>query len=203
MRRLLMAAWLGLGLGCRPPGVDLATPNRALLVDSAAIGGSFFARQKVVVRRVDTTESFEAVLQVHRGRLVLVAMTPMGIKLFTLQQDGTRVETTLQAGLVLPFSPEHVLVDVHRAFFVAMPVASRADGVHRQRVADEVLEETWLAGRLVRREFRADPRASDAAVIVDYGEGLRPGGAWPRRIALEDRRRGYSLEIETLSWDPL
>ena len=189
-------------LGCRPAGADLARPKTALLVSSTALGPPFVARQKVIVRHGETTESFEAAVQVHGGRLVFVAMTPMGIKLFTVVQDGTAVQATTGAGLQLPFSPEHVLVDVHRTYFAAIPPTPRADGIHVLRVADETVEEHWASGKLMRRSFRESPRG-DPTVTVSYDGGLAPGQPWPGRTLLEDRRRGYRLEILTAAWDPL
>lgn len=202
-RAVAVALVAGLaGASCRSPASDLAEPKTALLVSSDALGPPFLARQKVVVRRGESTESFEAAVQVHGGKLVLVAMTPMGIKLFTVVQQGQAVQATTSAGLQLPFSPEHVLVDVHRAYFAAIPSAPRADGVHALRVADETLEETWAAGRLERRAFFPGG-GGKPTVTVDYGRGLAPGQAWPPTTVLTDLRRGYTLEILTTGWDPL
>lgn len=171
-------------------------PDTAVLVPTQSLGRPFMARQKVVARHSGGQSSFEAVLQLQGGKLLLLALTPFGSKAFAIEQQGTRLTVESFVEQPLPFSPRYVLVDVHRAFFVGLPGAPLPDGVHRGERAGEDIEERWIDGRLHTRSFERR-RGPPGRIVIRYEGGMTPGNP-PPTIRFDNGRFGYTLTIETV-----
>ena len=129
----------------RPPGT-LHAPS-----DYRA---DFAVEQRVTVTFEAESQSFRAVLEKRGDALVLVALGPHGGRAFVLAQHGTDVTFESHLPRELPFPPEYMLLDVHRAWLVALPAAPLEDGEHRGTIDEEEVTETWLGGRVQTRVFR-------------------------------------------------
>ena len=155
------------------------------------------ARQRVIAQHNGKRSSFEAVLQSDGDTLVLLALTPMGTKAFSLTQEGTQVEYTPYVDERLPFPPRYVLIDVHRTFFLGFPQSPRADGRHKVRLGAETIHEEWRDGRLQRRSFRrrCGPKGT---IEVRYVGGMAIDQP-PPVVNFRNEWFGYELTIETLA----
>jgi hypothetical protein len=172
-------------------------PPEDALVDTAELGEGFIARQRVVARRGGESTAFEAVLQLRAGELLVLLLTPFGTKAHAILQRGREVEIQ-SFGAQLPFDPRHILVDVHRAFFVRLSTRALPDGAHRGYRDGARWTEHWQGGRVHERVFGR----GRGRVRVVYPGGAAPG-EWPRRVRLDDEGRGYGLDIETVEHTPL
>ena len=153
--------------------------------------------QHVEATKGDRTGGFDAVLQKRGGELVLVGLGPLGVRAFTIWQEGADVRYEQRLGPVFPFPPRDVLVDVHRAFFkrLALPVApSPRDGAFRGALDGEDVEEIWRGGELVERRYVRDGRPG--AVRVLYGPGCGVSRCEPASVRLVNEWFGYELVIE-------
>jgi len=184
--------------GSRPggPRAPSADPSSSVFVDTAQIPGDFVWRQRIGVSYGERHESFQAVLEKHGNRLVLLALTPFGTRAFALEQVGTTVTYTPFVDFELPFPPGYILADVHRTFFRGLPPPSR-DGAHEGAGDGERIIEHWALRRLVRREYAPLDAAASTSIVIDYVGGMQ-GRTPPREIRFDNRRYGYALTITTL-----
>ncbi|MCI0548026.1 MAG: DUF3261 domain-containing protein, partial [Candidatus Rokubacteria bacterium] len=136
--------------------------------------------------------------QKHCDEVTVVGLTPFGTPAFAIHQRGleVRVESSLPGPW--PFSPRHVLLDVHRIYF--LPLAERAppDGVHRARRGGETVSERWAAGRLLERSFESATGDPPGRIVVRYPGGATRGEA-PREVHLANERHGYEIDVTTLA----
>ena len=215
MRAPFLLLSLALIVGCAgpgsgpPPGV-MTYPGELQAIDT--VPGGFFWRQHVVGHLAAGAagpgspareEGFDAAVQKRGARLTVIGLAPWGSRAFTLVQDGKAVTFTKELDEELPFPPEAILQDLHRAWFKGWTGAARPDGTHTSRAPDgETITERWEAGRLFERRFaRQDapgPNGPAAEIVVTYGEGLADLGAPPRQVVLDNGWFGYRLEVETL-----
>jgi len=92
------------------------------------IPGDFTIRERVTVRTEDADFPFELIVQKKGRELVLVGLSPIGAKLFTLVQTGIETDVDALPGAALPIPPLNVLRDLHRfRFAVSDPPAVDAD----------------------------------------------------------------------------
>lgn len=208
MRALLLAFALGLGLaGCatgpqRPPLTEAAYPGT--LADSSALPNGLFLRQRIDARFGERTMSFSAVLQVDRGVLSLLALTPYGTRAFLIEQVGQSVRFTPYVDRELPFPPRFILVDVHRGLFFGLGQPARqpsptTDGERTFERDGERVTELWRGGKLLERRFERLDHEPKGVVRVSYGrEGFAPGQL-PEQIDLDNGWFGYRLSIRTLA----
>ncbi|MCA9671548.1 MAG: DUF3261 domain-containing protein [Myxococcales bacterium] len=164
--------------GCCPP----ATTTRAArprpepaLRPVGDLPYDFFWRQRVTARWGDgRSQTFDAVLQKHRGTLRLVGLSPLGVGfVIELRADGT-THFQNRTGRRLPFAPSYMLADVQRAFY---PWPS------------DRVQERHKDGHLVERTFRGKAH-------ITYHD-WRPGNDAARRVVVHHLRYGYVLVIET------
>ena len=207
-----MKQWLGalvlLGLcGCAPKVVDpsqLRYPGELVPVAQLAGRGDFLARQTLVGRLGEREIHGQVVLQKRGSELTLIGLTPFGSKAFVIQQgpEGVRSQT-IMAG-ALPFPPEFMLLDVHRALFMGLSEGTdgEGDGQRRGRREGEAISETWQGGKLLRRSFRRLDRRPRGTITVEYVGGMS-GSRPPAKIVLDNRWFGYTVEISTLSWQAI
>jgi hypothetical protein len=91
------------------------------------IPGNFAARERVTVTAKDLDFPFELVVQKSGDDLVLIGLSPLGAKLFSVVQIGTEPSVDALPAAVLPIPPLNVLRDLHRLRFApqSKPAADR------------------------------------------------------------------------------
>jgi hypothetical protein len=199
--------WLGALLllaGCassRPEPTPLEIDAiRSQLRPSHEIEADFSARQRLRFRFADRAGSLDAVLQVHCGEVVIVALTPFGTRLFSIRQRGRDVEVEPAADERWPVSPLRVLLDVQRSFLYPLASPPPPDGTHAGRVGALEIREAWRGGGLVERSLSESQGDRSGPFVIRYDPGMRPGGL-PQHTELSSELYGYALEIETQSYD--
>jgi len=191
---------------CGPPRETRAPADDVypgVLHPPAELTPDFVIEQHVEAKKGEHPGGLDAVLQRRGGELVLVGLGPLGVRAFTIWQDGTDVRYEQRLGPTFPFPPRYVLVDVHRAFFkrLALSVPAPREGVFHGRLDGEEVEETWHGGELVERRFVREGRAG--AVRVLYGPGCGVERCEPATVRLENGWFGYELVIENRLFHPL
>lgn len=173
------------------------------MLPPAAIGEEFLWRQRVTATWDDGSESFDAVLQVHQGRLTLMGLGPMGRPGFiaTLTDSGVTFEN--RTGRTLPFAPEHILGDVQRAYYpwLARP-APGFTGARTGRYQVLTISETYERGRLRSRSFTRSDAPDRGVLRVQYGDWGDDLSA-ARRVILDNAWFGYRLTILTVDQERL
>jgi hypothetical protein len=198
--------WLGVLLllgGCISPRSE---PTRleagsieSQLRPSQEIEANFTARQRLRFRFADRAGSMDAVLQVHCGEVVIVALTPFGTRLFSVRQRGLDVEVEPAVDKSWPISPLRVLLDVQRSFLYPLASPPPPDGTHSSRVGSVKLREEWRDGQLVERSLTESRGGRSGPFVVRYEPGMRRG-MLPQHTELSSELHGYALEIETQSY---
>ncbi|MGB8222012.1 MAG: DUF3261 domain-containing protein [Polyangiales bacterium] len=181
-----------------------AEPNAAAALDpgpllpASAIGEEFLWRQHVTATWEDRSESFDAVLQMHDGRLVLLGLGPMGSPAFVvaLSESGVTVEN--RTGRPMPFPAEHIIADIQKVFYPWLPpVAESFTGTRCGAYENLAISETYADGRRLTRAFRRSDAPERGELAVTY-EGWRSGLVAPERAELVNAWFGYQLTIVTV-----
>jgi hypothetical protein len=81
------------------------------------IPGQFTLRQRVTVTTENLNFPFELIVQKKGRELVLIGLSPLGAKLFTVVQTGSETEVQALPGVVLPIPPLNVLRDLNQHGF--------------------------------------------------------------------------------------
>ncbi|MGB8331395.1 MAG: DUF3261 domain-containing protein [Polyangiales bacterium] len=168
------------------------------LLPPSAIGEQFLWRQHVTATWEDRSESFDAVLQMHDGRLVLLGLGPMGSPAFmvALSESGVTVEN--RTGRRMPFPAEHIIADIQKVFYPWLPpVADGFTGTRSGAYENLAISETYAGGRRLTRAFRRDDASNRGELTVTY-EGWRSGLLAPERAELINAWFGYQLTIVTV-----
>ncbi|MCA9660809.1 MAG: DUF3261 domain-containing protein [Myxococcales bacterium] len=212
-RRLFLAgvgAAATSGLACahgqnRASAGDPTAEAKRVLVDVASIPVDFVARQRLAGSMGEHSLSSDVVLQKQGATLTLIGLTPFGTKAFALIQEGLEISFEAFVDAALPFPPELMLADIHRTLFLGVDDggAAPADGRRRLRLAGERIDETWSGGRLVRRSYkRRGGGGPKGPILIDYGDGME-GRTPPPKIVIDNQRFGYTVTIETVTYQPL
>lgn len=172
------------------------------LVRVSSLPVDFITRQRVEVRSRTHTNRFDAVLQRRGDTLTLIALTPFGARAFVIEQHGSTVTFTPFVTRELPFPPRFILLDVHRAFFISLSAPHPTDGVQRSTLHNEALTETYRSGLLTSRTFTRLDNHPAGTITVTYAPPTPPPRPAPR-ITLENPWFGYTLTVDTLTWQPL
>jgi len=93
------------------------------------IPGDFSSRQWITVAAEDVNFPFELVAQKKGRELVLIGLSPVGAKLFSVIQVGVETRVDALPGAALPVPPLNVLRDLHR--YGLPPSHSPADARRR------------------------------------------------------------------------
>jgi hypothetical protein len=173
------------------------------LISTADMGRDFLARQKLKGTFGEQEFAFEAVMQLHKGTLTVLGLTPFGTKAFVLTQTGTEVEFTPLIDREIPFPPEYMLQDIHRAWLwhARLPWgdAPPSESAPSVEVAGERVTEQWSENGLVRRSFVRLDGQPPGEIRIDYVGGHRSGRP-AKQVVLENGWFGYRLEIHTTDW---
>jgi hypothetical protein len=81
------------------------------------IAGDFSFRERVIVSAEDVNFPFELIAQKRGRELVLIGISPLGAKLFSVVQRGLETRVDALPGAALPVPPLNVLRDLHRFRF--------------------------------------------------------------------------------------
>jgi hypothetical protein len=118
---MLAMVVLGLTLAsCGPPRPERPEANiedPSLLVSTDDMGADVSVEQTVTATHRGRHLTFRAVIQKHADSLTVVAFTAQGQRAFVLTQKQKQVQFEQQSGPELPFSPWHILLDIHRIYF--------------------------------------------------------------------------------------
>lgn len=171
------------------------------LARPSKLGGDFVLEQRVTMEHPEGENSFRAVLEKKGDRLTLLGLAPHGGRAFVLVQQGDAISFESFMPRKLPFPPEYMMHDVHRAWFL-----TERDRPALQDRGEKLTVEREQGRVVVRRYERTDGR-TDEAVEVHYEGGLPEGAptkaAPPDRVVLENDWYDYTATLETLSWRPL
>jgi hypothetical protein len=177
--------------GARQRGLGEAVEDPRLLVASEEIRPDFSLHQRVHATFRDRELVFQAIIQTAGGKLTIVALTPQGTRAFVLEQTGKRVTFERHVSRDLPFSPWHILTDVHRTYFRGA-AGPRPDGEHTVDHGIEVMRETWQGGVLRTRSFTPHGK-DDPVVTIRYGGS---GVSLPQRpVTYRHHELGYTLRV--------
>jgi hypothetical protein len=169
---------------------------RGPLVDPAEIPGDFLWEQRVSASHGQNKGAFDAVLQKRGAELLILGLTPMKTRGFTITQRGTDFEYKQFVPFELPFSPASVLYDVHRCFFFELLDGFPTSGSRKSTLEREVLTDDFMGGRLQRRTFE-NVADSGEQLTVRYGPPGYALGAPPRTVTLVNAAYGYQLTVTT------
>jgi hypothetical protein len=155
-----------------------ATPRP--LVAPAALGSDRVVSQVVRAAYGARELTFNCVVTVKDGAMTLVGLNSLGIRLFTIRYDGTRVDAETAPGMQDPLMPERLLADLQLVFW---PLASLEKPM---RDSGWQLSEPSPGTRRLRRSERLIAEAH-------YGGS----DAWIGRSWLVNFEHGYSLQIDS------
>lgn len=176
------------------------------LISTELLTRDFLARQQLAGKFGDREFKFEAVLQLRDGTLTVLGLTPFGTKAFVLEQTGTEVRFEPLIDRELPFPPEYMLQDIHRAWFWHVQLPWRDEPPNQPNpsaeLAAERVTETWTENGLVRRTFERLDGAREGIIRIDYLGGHRTGRP-AKQVVLDNGWFGYRLEITTTQWRDL
>lgn len=206
MLRLAPVALVAL-VACGPRGPSGPPPSSGevpdyptTLVPPSELEGDFLMEQEVAMTHPQGANEFRAVLQKQGPRLILLGLAPHGGRAFLLEQtdEGVRFESYMP--FELPFPPEYILHDIHRAWFITAPGGvTERDG--------ERIEERKQGSRVLERSYRRLDGSPAGEITVHYEGGLAPGApltaAPPETVVLDNGWFGYRATIRTLRWQPL
>ena len=129
-------------------------PLLEALLPPDSLGRSLSLSQIVEGRFENRVETMHIEVEATPERLVMVAMTPLGVPLFTLEQTANRINVTGLAAKQLPFDPRYILSDFQIAYWppatlgyslsaVGLQIVGRGEPKRRQILGpgDELLLE--------------------------------------------------------------
>ena len=195
-------------IACAPRATQPPDPSQmrypGVLVPAQVLAarGDFLARQSLRGRQGEREIHGEVVVQKQGGALTLLGMTPFGSKAFVIQQGPEGVKSQEFLPGALPFPAEFMLLDVHRALFMGLSEGPGEDGERRGKREGERVTELWQGSKLMRRTFKRLDRRPRGTIEVEYIGGMT-GERPPARIVLTNGWFGYTVEITTVSWQPL
>ena len=107
------------------------------------------------------TFELHALLRMDAGELIVLGLTPLGTRAFTIRYDGNTVTLDNPNGPKIPFPPEMILSDIQEMFW---PVLPDTGGWHVRTRQPSGEREFYLAGKLVSDVRFA--RASDGQRVI-------------------------------------
>ncbi len=175
---------------------------RGPLVDPAEIPFDFMWQQRVAALHGDKGGAFDAVVQKRGAELLVLGLTPMKTRGFSLTQRGSDIEYEQFVPFELPFAPVSVLYDIHRAFFFELLVPFPEGGLRHTEFEAERVTDEFSRGHLKRRTFE-NVSNTEGSIVIEYsGDGFELPLP-PPVTKLRNDAYGYSLEVETMGVDLL
>lgn len=124
--------------------------------------------------------TFNCVVTVKDGAMSVVGLNAVGVRLFTLRQDGSGVRVEKSAGVPAAFDPGHMLADLQLVFWPLAPLQSR------------LREDGWQLSEPApgtRRLQRGDRLVAEVHYAAE--------DAWTGRSWLVNLEYGYTLQIDS------
>ncbi len=187
---LVILGLVGVGCAQLPWGPRLLASCPGGLRSIDEIDGDFLVQNRVRIRTGDLDFPMRLVVQKTAGELVVIGVSPIGAKLFTVRQRGIRAEIDALPRAVLPISPSSVLRDLHRIRFFAAPRPTDGSGTTTRSFDGTQVTDTWRNGTLVGRTF--DTGGDRPATALHFEPGSR-------RVEIDSPACGYTSEWSTLS----
>ena len=191
--------WSWLCVGCAGTGSEKGPASGAgrenRIRDMNEIPENFMWEQDVTSVHGGQARSFRAVIQKTAGELDVLVLTPFGTRAFLIHQSGTEMRFTAFIQEEVAVSPEAILLDIHRAFFLALPNAP-AEGAHGGELNGHHVSELWRGGRLTRRSF-ACPSGASGNIAIQYSPAMLFPDP-PKTVELVNSCVGYQLRITTV-----
>lgn len=195
-------------IGCagtgREPQQASGAPEeyRGPLVDPREIPGDFMWQQRVSATHGAKKGAFDAVVQKTGEELLVLGLTPMKTRGFSLTQRGTRIEYKQFVPFELPFTPSSVLYDIHRAFFYNLLGDFPTSGRRHSAFDGERLTDEFSEGRLMTRLFE-NVSGSTKDLTITYTPSGYVQGVPPAITTIDNRAYGYQLRVQTTSTQAL
>lgn len=166
------------------------------LVPTQELTGELLLRQRVRVEAAGRRFALRLVTQLSGGELLLVGIDPLGAKLFSVRQHGSRVEVDALPPPVLEVAPVNLLRDLHRMRFLAVP--ERRPGLPSVVVRQGTeISERWQDGALRERSFRRLDGRPGGTVTLHF-ETPDSGEEGLERVSIDNGWCGYRAEVVTL-----
>ncbi|MCP4446851.1 MAG: DUF3261 domain-containing protein [Myxococcales bacterium] len=199
-----------------PPARHPVAPDPQVLVDVSEIPGDFLVHQEVRAKFGSDNLVFQAVIQKQGTVLTIVTLAPDGSRAYLIEQSGKVVNSEKYVSRELPFSPIHILQDVHRCYFMAgdsLPSSSQGTGTTRTLRLAEYIDEDYRDQLLVRRVFRtvaaqtgssSDAQDKQAGAVVATVEYTGPGeNLLERPVVYRNQDLNYVLDIRPIAYSVL
>jgi hypothetical protein len=206
-----VAMLAGCGHGEHRTLVMTSTPAEypGVLRDPATYAHEFMVRQTITIHAQHDGKpvdgQFDAVLEKHGDRLVILGFGPMNVKAFSIEQRGDRIEFAQFMGPALPFSPRNIVLDVHRVYFKRLPSPTDPSysGVLTGELDGEHVEETWQDGQLRKTVFTRPSGTLPGAIRIELAAGCRAISCEPESATLHNEWFGYTLSIANETYEQL
>lgn len=185
------------GCGGAPQRKQPLTPRVAggVLLPTGELGAPFVVQQRIKGQYGSNDTTLDCVVQLAKGKLTVIGLTPFGTRAFVVEQVGTEVKFEKLIERDVPFSPVEMLYDIHRVFFRGLP-SPQSDGTHEALEHGEMVRERWEGGHLVERRFQGLEGPAPDLVVIAY-EGA-PAPFIAPHVRLTNVTYGYTLEIDNV-----
>ena len=191
---LLSMSALACGEKPRPKAVP-AYAMTGVLLPTSELAPPFQLQQRIHGQYEGRDVAVDCVVQLDRGKLTVVGLTPFSTRAFVIEQVGTEVKLQKFVDRDVPFDPAAVLYDLHRVFFRGLP-KPQPDGTHEGVDHGDLVREVWRDGHIVERRFQSLEGPIPQLVIIEF-QGA-PAPVIAPRVRLTNVAFSYTLEIETL-----
>jgi len=187
----------GLAACSHPKPVEAVVPAytmRGVLLPTEDIKSEpFTVQQRIHGKYAGGDATMDCVVQLSRGKLTVLGLTPFGTRAFVIEQEGLKVKFEKFVDRDLPIEPEAVLYDIHRVFFRGLP-ARQSDGVSEAQDNGDMVRERWQGGHIVERRFESLEGPVSNLVMVTFDGAPAPVIA--PRVRITNAAYAYALEIE-------
>jgi hypothetical protein len=166
-----------------------------VLLPSSELGSPFVIQQRIHGQHQGREVTIDCVVQLDKGKLSVIGLTPFSTRAFVIEQVGTEVKLQKFVDRDVPFEPESVLYDLHRVFFRGLP-SPQTNGTHEGNDRGDMVRERWENGHIVERRFQSLEGPTPQLVVVTF-EGP-PSPVIAPRVTITNVAFAYTLTIENL-----
>lgn len=146
-------------------------------ISASQVFRSTLRRKKVV---------FYVQLEVEATRVVMVGLTPIGARLFTIMYQRGRVEYQPAPFFKAPLQPKHILADFQLTFWPLTRVKEQLSKGHL-----EVKEEAKHKRRIRRYTYKNGREV----IRITY---TNPDDLWKGQVHFHHLERGYTFSVKTV-----
>jgi hypothetical protein len=178
-----MLAVLVVGCSSAAPTPQSDAPLLPYALSPASLGRDLSLSQTVTGEFGDQERSMRVELEVTPERLVAVGLSPLGLPLFTIEQEGEEIRTTQLGGEQSPIDPRHVLSDMQLTHWP-------------ENVVRQVLATRGLRLEVDRAEQSRRVYGADGLLLAEITFGGAHGA--PHEIVIQHYTPRYKLRITTI-----